>query len=452
VATNRLWDAESLAVDGSGNLFAANYDGIYEILAVNGAIPANPTINTILSGTFTPFSTGYGSAVDASGDVYFVDENVGEVKEILAVNGVIPSTPTVTVLASAFGQPSGLAVDGNGNVFVADQNQTEIVEIQRSAPPSFTFASTNVGSTSSDSPQSVTVQNIGNANLTGTNAFSLGTNFSLISLGETPPDCTSSFSLASGAECNLGLSFIPQASGLLSDTFTLTDNALNATAATQMISLSGTGSLLSPPLAQVSATLNFPNIAFPGSETLPLTITNIGGGTLTFTAAINGPSYKGVPGGTCAGSLAANANCTLQIEFLPTAVGTHSEMLTLETNGSSNPVVNLSGTATGVVATVTSLQFGSIAFGTTETLSECRGDSASSGSVLRSRIHPSRWKCTVSSAMQPAVQIGKLILQPGFILRPSHSIHPGCSFALQRAKAVPQEIDGDMVEQSGEQL
>ena len=31
------------------------------------------------------------------------------------------------------------------------------------------------------------------------------------------------------------------------------------------------------------------------------------------------------------------------------------------------------------------------------------------------------------------------ILQPGFILLPSHSIHPERSFALQSAEAVPQQ-------------
>jgi hypothetical protein len=56
----------------------------------------------------------------------------------------------------------------------------------------------------------------------------------------------------------------------------------------------------------------------------------------------------------------------------------------------------------------------------------------------------------IRSAMHPAVQIGKPTLQPGFILLPRHPIDAGCSLAFQRTEAAPQQIDHDMVEQSGE--
>src|ERR1700721_1391138 len=52
-------------------------------------------------------------------------------------------------------------------------------------------------------------------------------------------------------------------------------------------------------------------------------------------------------------------------------------------------------------------------------------------------VNPSRWKRPIRTAMQPAVQIGKPILQPGFILLPCHPIHPGSSLAFERTETVP---------------
>ena len=126
-----------------------------------------------------------------------------------------------------------------------------------------------------------------------------------------------------------------------------------------------------PPAAQASATtLQFGNIAFGGSETLTLGITNIGGETLTVAPSINGPSYTITSGYICgADGVAGGTSCTLQIQFNPVTVGPHDDILTLTTNGATNPTVSLLGRALGVGAYgVTILQFGSIAYGSTEVL------------------------------------------------------------------------------------
>ena len=73
-----------------------------------------------------------GVAVDGSGNVFVADGLNNVVEEILAVNGSIPPNPTVNFLGGrfSFGAPSGLAVDGSGNVFVADLlNRTGVDEI-----------------------------------------------------------------------------------------------------------------------------------------------------------------------------------------------------------------------------------------------------------------------------------------------------------------------------------
>ncbi len=238
-----------VAVDGSGNVFVADYgnSAMKEIVAVGGVIPANPTINTLGSGFVNPI----GVAVDGSGNVFVGDSGNNAVKEIVAVGGVIPANPTINTLGSGFGNPRGVAVDGSGNVFVADYANSLVHEIDRADAPTLSFASTAVSSTSTDSPRTVTMENTGNAPLTfsvpaiGLNP-SISANFTLGN-SSTCPQISSSGSagtLAAGASCTDVISFAPTAVGALTGGLVTTDDALNATApnyATQTVSLSGTG-------------------------------------------------------------------------------------------------------------------------------------------------------------------------------------------------------------------
>lgn len=116
-----------LAVDGSGNVYVADSgtNSVKEIVAVNGSIPASPTIDTIASG----FSQPAGVAVDSSGNVYVADSGDGVVYEVMAVNGSIPASPTVVALGASFVQPYGVAVDSIGNVYVADAGASEVDEV-----------------------------------------------------------------------------------------------------------------------------------------------------------------------------------------------------------------------------------------------------------------------------------------------------------------------------------
>ena len=122
-----FYSPTGVAVDGSGNVYVADTsnNAVKEILAVNGSIPATPTIKTLASGLYLP----EGVAVDGSGNVFFADSYNNAVIEILAVNGSIPATPTITTLASGFNQPTGVAVDGSGNVYVADSLNNAVKEI-----------------------------------------------------------------------------------------------------------------------------------------------------------------------------------------------------------------------------------------------------------------------------------------------------------------------------------
>src|SRR5262249_49994318 len=58
--------------------------------------------------------------------------------------------------------------------------------------------------------------------------------------------------------------------------------------------------------------------------------------------------------------------------------------------------------------------------------------------------------CPIPSTVHPIVKIGEPTLHAGFILLPRHSIYSGRGLPLQSVKAVPEQIQSHMVEQSGE--
>jgi hypothetical protein len=123
----------NVAVDANGDVYAVDdYNlRVYEIVAVDGIIPASPTIRTRASGGF-PYPTGV--AVDASGNVYVSDETKGAgsdggIWELMAVSVQVPASPTIVELGGGFRYPEDVTVDGNGNVFVADTGNNLIEEI-----------------------------------------------------------------------------------------------------------------------------------------------------------------------------------------------------------------------------------------------------------------------------------------------------------------------------------
>ena len=87
--------------------------------------------------------------MDGIGDVYFVDAVALAVDEILAVNGSIPASPTIRTvgtLSSGFSDPTGVAVDGSGNVYIANcYDEPTIYEENYTSASSLSFASTVVG-------------------------------------------------------------------------------------------------------------------------------------------------------------------------------------------------------------------------------------------------------------------------------------------------------------------
>src|SRR5271170_4629979 len=235
-----LNDPIGVALDAAGNLYIGDSGNARVVkLPAGGGAPS--TVNT---GGYTLVKP-YGVAVDAAGDLFIADFGSNGVGVIEVPSG--GGAPTTVRSGNA---PWGLAVDAAGDLFIADYLLGTVSDLQRSQAPTMTFAATLEDNTSSDSPQSVTLQNSGNQTLTAIAPGLIGSaDFPLTTGSGTPPDCNSTFSLASGASCNVSIDFVPQTTGNLSEAAVLTDNALNTASpgATQSITLDGLGYFVPTP-------------------------------------------------------------------------------------------------------------------------------------------------------------------------------------------------------------
>ena len=349
-----------VAVDGSGNVFVADlgHSAVKEIVAVNGVVSSSSTVNTVGSG----FSNPYGVAVDGSGNAFVADFGNSAVKEIVAVNGAVSSSSMVNTVGSGFAGPEGVAVDGSGNVFVADFGHSAVKEIDRSDPPTLTFAATPVDSTSTDSPQTVTLANIGNADLVfaapaaGQNP-SISANFALDNSATCPAVSSSSApgTLAAGATCTLPINFSPTDAGSINGSLVLTDNNLNVNPATQTIALSGVGTLTTPTIGFMVANQTY------GAAPFAVNATSNSLGAITY-SVVSGPAtisgglvtLNGI--GTVVLQAAQAADAGYSATTVQTSFSVAAEIPTLtfatipsETFGNAPFAVSASSTSSGVI-------------------------------------------------------------------------------------------------------
>jgi sugar lactone lactonase YvrE len=242
----------AVAVDAGGNLFIAdtNSHRIRKILAASGYTTIQG-IGPIFPSTHGEGVSPGGVAVDAAENVFVTYNDAAQndyLEEEIAQGGYTNTTMLGTWASSI---ATELALDGSGNVYFTD-GSTKMRELDFSEPPTnLSFATTAAGSTSTDSPQTVTVINNGNKPL-NISAVSFGHDFPEASGVAT--DCTSSTTLGISGSCTLSIDFSPlrtSATGPstpLAEQVTLTDNNLNVTNAEQSVAVSGTETFTPPAL------------------------------------------------------------------------------------------------------------------------------------------------------------------------------------------------------------
>jgi sugar lactone lactonase YvrE len=153
-ATNAQFNfPESVAVDGAGNLYVADWGdnevrkvspgGVITLLAGDGtACQTTPSCGDGGAGSDAQLNFPQAVAVDGAGNVYVADTGNNEVRKI-SPRGVITriagtGAPCATAPACGDGGPAtraslnapgGVAVDGAGNVYVADTGDNEVRKV-----------------------------------------------------------------------------------------------------------------------------------------------------------------------------------------------------------------------------------------------------------------------------------------------------------------------------------
>ena len=277
-----------VAVDANNNVFASDQKNhaVFEVLAVNGVIPANATVTTVGSG----FSVPTNVAFDGVGDLFVPDAGTHTIREVLAVNGAIPANPTIVDLGSGLVTPQGLVIDPSGNVFIADSSIAQATELNYGIPPTLTFASTAVNSTSSDSPKSFTITNAGNADLifsppaTGTNP-TINSSFTIDSSSGCPSltPTSAAFVLHATQSCSTAVDFRPTVIGPVTGTLVRADNNLSVSGSTQTVNLVGNGLPIAPVI-----TFTVPNHTF-GDPPFTIAATSTSPAPFTYTV-VSGPA------------------------------------------------------------------------------------------------------------------------------------------------------------------
>jgi trimeric autotransporter adhesin len=279
-ATQSSVDAWALALDGSGNLYVVEYDNeVVRMIDTSGII-------TTIAGTYQ--TTGF------SGD-----------------GG--PAT------AATLNQPNGVAVDGAGNIYISDSINNRVREIL-AAPPSITVSTNQV---------TVSGASGGGVVQTGINVTSSAPGLAY----------SVSFATQNGGDW-LGVSLLqaqaPSVFSILANPGSLAPGnyagtvTISSASSTPQVVLSVTfqvSASVNASLGVGSSQLSFGAIVGNAPTTSSLTISNLGSGTLSFTASATtatGGGWLQISAGSGTASAGAPASLTVTATVGTLAVGAYT--------------------------------------------------------------------------------------------------------------------------------
>jgi hypothetical protein len=258
---------------------------------------------------------------------------------------------TLTVKSDAAGSPNTVALKGTGVVEQAAATLT---------PSSLDFGNQVLKQASA--VKTVTLKNDGKAEL-GKLAFTVdGTDKKDFALDKKSTTCKTT--LAAGKDCTVGVIFTPTTAAAKSATLTIKSDAPGSP---HTATLKGTGVVEQAPVTLTPTSLDFGNQGVKeASAEKTVTLKNNGTANLTkieiATGGTNKKDFDIAKSSTCKTSLAAGAECKINLTFKPSALGAMEASLTVTTSAGSSPSVTLKGTGVAAVAGV-ELSTPSIDFG-----------------------------------------------------------------------------------------
>jgi hypothetical protein len=238
-------------------------------------------------------------------------------------------TATVSIKDSVSGSPQTIALSGTGIVATPAASLSTTSEA---------FGSQTVATTSA--AKTVTLTNSGTAALTGVAISLAGTN---------PTDFVESnncaANLAVAASCIITLEFKPAAAAAYTATVDVKDNA---TGSPQTVTLTGTGVAAAPKVTLSATSEAFATQAeATTSAAKTVTLTNSGTASLTGVAIslVGTNPTDFVESNNCTATIAANASCTITLEFKPAAAAAYTATVDVKDSATGSPqTIALSGT------------------------------------------------------------------------------------------------------------
>ena len=281
-----------------------------------------------------------GVAVDANGNLYIADTKNHVVRHV--VGGTITTLAgngqqgfqgdNGPAIAASLDTPTSIALDPSGNVFIADTHNQRIRLVTGGRISTFAGngalgflgEGTPALNAAFDHPLGVAADGTGNV-------YIADSNNQRVRKVDTTGTITTV--VANGQEAFLGDSGPPILASLdtPSAVFPFNGRLLVTDKDNQRIRLVDPTSV--PVADQIVGTMSGPNT---------VTLSNVGGGTLTLNSVtLSSGDFTLAGGGSCGSSfpvsLAGGANCTLNIVFAPTIIGPRSAMLQITDNAPGNP-------------------------------------------------------------------------------------------------------------------
>lgn len=224
---------------------------------------------------------------------------------------------------------------------------------------SLTFGNVLVGSSTS---QTVSVTNTGTGSVTVSQVTLAGSGFQVGGF-------SGSATLTAGQTLPLTVSFAPAATGSVTGSLSVVSNATNAPV---MVALVGNG--VQPQISVVPTSANFGNVTVGITNTQTVTINNPGTANLSVTQSMLSGTMFGLSGLTLPLTVGPGKSSSFSLSFSPTSASSFTGSLTLVSNTVNSPlIISLSGTGVSPVLqlkpTPSSLNFGSVATGTSATQS-----------------------------------------------------------------------------------
>jgi hypothetical protein len=426
--------AQFIAVDGSGNIFYTGsnsptptytIDGVYELVAVNGVVPSNPTVRTLASANGS-IGTPEGLAVDSQGDVYVVDHSDDSIKELVAVNGSVPTNAAIrTLITGVSFDDYNIAVDAHGNLYfdtLTTPGTDQIGELQElqavngSIPdnptPVVLYTETLTQNCNCEGARVATplTDAAGDVFFGDTGVFKeLPATNGNITAGETPVSITLPPSTVALTVAPNGTFYIEAVTLSADDTFTDTIEAVvpvngaytttpvvlysvtgssspiqalgmvadndgnifiankNSTVQDILEVTPGTGTSAAPQAALTPTTSDFGSLTVgTSSPAAVFTLANAGNAALSISsitlAGANASSFS-VGSNTCGTMLAAGASCTVSVTFSPTSAGSAMAMLNI-VDAVGTQASTLTGSGTAAAAPQAALSPSTADFGT----------------------------------------------------------------------------------------